>query len=538
MREDTERRTEVDTPSGAVAEGEVRPLELFGWMYRLFYSKTFGLLIILAFAVLSFFGAILPQETSVQRASDAAHQRFLVEVSQSLGGWTTPLDALGLFHVFSSTAFFIVVAALALSILACTTHRIPELWNRVYHPRVHVSSRFFDKARYRGRVSITTNADQPKETLEKVLRSKGWRVESDPQAPERRLYADRHAWSGVGTVLAHISFIMILAAFVASSRFGIDEPLTVPVGGSVEIGHGTGLTVFAHSFTDTYAQDGTALDYVADLSVLRGEQEVARQEVRVNEPLSIEGYRLHQTTFGNAVDVKVESESGDELFSGSVPLTWTTSDRSEVYGRADLSDGRIVVVATAASGKVASSIPPGNAIVEIHDDEASGARSQKQIRQGETTSFEGLTFTFERERQYTGLTLRKDPGEIWMWIGSALLIIGMSVTFLLQYRRLWVDIGDEAVRFGSVSRLDVSFERVFSRIVEDVDIALNGEGTTTPDIATTIGNGSGFDDSPEDEDVAWVEDEETSSASASASSTHNVFTTAAKAADPQEDSHG
>lgn len=79
-----------------------------------------------------------------------------------------------------------------------------------------------------------------------------------------------------------------------------------------------------------------------------------------------------------------------------------------------------------------------------------------EIMQCETEDISGLDLTFERETKYTGILIRHDPGTIWVWIGSALLVIGMCITFMFQYRRIGVRVlpmvvNDAAVANGTLS---------------------------------------------------------------------------------------
>ena len=95
-----------------------------------------------------------------------------------------------------------------------------------------------------------------------------------------------------------------------------------------------------------------------------------------------------------------------------------------------------------------------------------------EIMQRETEDISGLDLTFERETKYTGILIRHDPGTIWVWIGSALLVIGMCITSMFQYRRIWVRVlpmvvndtavdGESSIRFGASSRWDASYQRLF-----------------------------------------------------------------------------
>ncbi|QKD79920.1 MULTISPECIES: cytochrome c biogenesis protein ResB [Actinomyces] len=483
---------EVTAPDISGGERDVPVVELFLWLYRLFYSKTLGLTVILLFALYAFIGSLLPQATKEVLADPRAKEAFLKARRPALGRMTTALDALGLFHVFTSIGFYVVVSLLALSIIACTVHRVPELVKREREPRVHVAPRFFDKARYRARVPSPDGVSASLEATREALRKARWRVIPDDRDPEHCLYADRNARSGIGTVLAHAAFVLILGAFVVSSTWGVEEDLTVPVGSSVEIGHGTGLSVRANSFTDSYTDTGQPMDYVSDLSILSGETEVARQEVRVNSPLSIGGYRLHQASYGTSADVTIADADGNVLAKRSVPLRWQTPKKTEVYGRADLPDGRVIYVFLPASGQAVSKIAPGTAVFGLAPDGYTDPQSQQRAEAGATAQLEDLSVTFERERQYTGLTLRRDPGTPIMWAASALLMIGMSITFLMPYRRLWARVEPDekgtgsVIRLGSVSRLDITFERMFAALVGRIESAVGSQDDPEdPDPATT-----------------------------------------------------
>ncbi|WP_366180062.1 cytochrome c biogenesis protein ResB [Actinomyces timonensis] len=483
---------EVTAPDISGGERDVPVVELFLWLYRLFYSKTLGLTVILLLALYAFIGSLLPQATKEVLADPWAKEAFLNARRPALGRMTTALDALGLFHVFTSIGFYAVVSLLALSIIACTVHRVPELVKREREPRAHVAPRFFDKARYRARVPSPEGVPASLEATREALRKARWRVITDDRDPEHCLYADRNARSGIGTVLAHTAFVLILGAFVVSSAWGIEEGLTVPVGSSVEIGHGTGLSVRANSFTDSRTDTGQPVDYVSDLSVLRGETEVARQEVRVNSPMAIDGYRLHQASYGTSADVTIADAAGTVLARRSVPLQWQTPRKTEVYGRVDLPDGRVVYVFLPASGQAVSQIAPGTAVFGLAPDGHTDPRAEQRAEAGTAAQFEDLTVTFERERQYTGLTLRRDPGTPIMWVASALLMIGMSITFLMPYRRLWVRVEPDengagsVIRLGSVSRLDITFERMFAALVGRIEAAVGPQdGPEVPDAATT-----------------------------------------------------
>ncbi len=464
-----------EDPGQAPKEREVAVSELFHWIYRFFYSKTVGLILLLVFAFYAVIGSVVGQ-MGPETAADPEMKAQAVEQMRAVyGGWTPILDALGFFHVFTSLGFYIVVGMLALSIIACTTHRIPELVRRLREPRLHVSRQFFNRARYRGSVLTQESPDQAVSVTRQVLRKNRFRVIADPRDPKRALYADRNAWSGIGTVIAHLSFIVILLAFVISSKMGIEEDLAIPVGGQVEIGHGVEGAVHAVSFQDVYTEEGRPSDYVSVLQIRDGEEVLREQEVRVNSPLDYGGFRFHQSTFGMAADVLVTSTTGEEVFAESVPLLWSSNDGANALGRFEIPGTDVeVIVVLPASGRSDSTVPVGSAAFELYQGEDGAPLDIVPAVQGEPVEVQGYSFTFERERQYTGIRMRHDPGAPWMWVGSVLLVVGMSITFMFPYRRLWARVDDaegggSAVLFGAVSRLDYSYQRMFEKLVAEVD---------------------------------------------------------------------
>lgn len=482
-KEDLEESTiiEVGDDDDSKAEPHQRDVpvkEFFHWIYRFFYSKTLGLVLILIFAVFAVFGSVIPQAAPGTYDDPAAKAAFLQNIGELYGGWTPILDFLGLFHVWTSVGFYVVMAMLALSIAACTIHRIPELVKRKHDPRLHVAKRFFDRARYRATIPTDAKPAEALSVAEQVLKGDHFRVIADPK-DEDAFYADRNSWAGIGTVIAHTAFIVILAAFVVSNVWGIEDEAAIPVGGSVEIGHDTGLTAHAVSFTDSYTEEGQPSDYVTELQIWDGDKVVAEQEVRVNSPLDYGGFRFHQSTFGIAADVKVANAEGVTVFEGSVPLKWQSNQNQNSVGRFDLPEyGVEVIVVTAASGATASQVPVGAALFEVYESETGSALGHTLVKQGDTGEDGGWEFTFERERSYTGITVRQDPGAWVMWVGSTLLVVGMSITFLFPYRRLWVrvDEGEDGVariRFGAVARLDYAYQRLFEKIVGQVENRLD-----------------------------------------------------------------
>lgn len=443
-----------------------------GAVYRFLYSKLVGMLIILVFAVLVLLGTVIPQAPAGLAQDPQAYASYLETQRPRFGGWVGVLDFLGMFNMWSSVLFVSVALLLAASIIACTVHRLPQLWQRAVEPKVHVTERFFDHARQRAAIPLPLGAEAGAERVAQDLRRHRFRIlpdeaGTDPEAGTISYYADKNRWGPWGTVATHAGLVLVVAALLISASFGFQKNLPVTVGERVPVGEGSTLSVLAHSFSDSYYPDGRPADYVADLSIYDGEVEVARQEVRVNSPLRYNGVRFHQSYFGIATQISVKDAQGVPVFEGGVPLLWTSGDDQQSIGRVDLPEqGISVLVVTAASGARGSFLAPGQLQFEVYPTEQTEPIGTQIVSQGGSATIGDHEFTFHREQQYTGIAVHRDPGAIWMWVASALMVVGMLLTFGLRHRRLWVRVhatsDGSLVRIASVEKQDFHFDRTFT----------------------------------------------------------------------------
>ncbi|MCL2736584.1 MAG: cytochrome c biogenesis protein ResB [Propionibacteriaceae bacterium] len=452
-----------EPPSSSEDVPEVSFGDFFHRIYQVTYSKTVGLVIILALAVLVLVGVLINQAPAGVWTDPDNRDAFLTQMQSQYGGWTSLLKVLGCFHIFTSIGFYVVIVALAISILGCTTHRIPQLWQRFRHPRVVVNDHFFAAARYRASVTTSLNDDQTIATAADKLKAAHYRVLHGDGAS---LYADKFSWGGFGTVLAHLSFIVIIIAFMITGLAGTATVLDLSVGGApVPLGHGTNITLQATNFDASFDAQNRPVDYVSHLQVFDGASMVVDQDVRVNEPASYNTWGFHQNSYGMAVDVSVTNAQSQTEFSGPVRQQYTSDDGTLVAGRFVMSDlGLSVDVWTAASGAVSTDLQPGQLAFVVYRDGETDPADMQVVDQGQTVTILDLTFAFNRETEYTSIMVRQDPGVPWMWTGAILAVLGMTVTFTCRQRRIWLRAKDGTLMLASADKEDSSFRQNFTHL--------------------------------------------------------------------------
>lgn len=470
-------RESIDGLDGGADGGpSVSGADVLDRLWRFFISMRTGLILILGLGVLSFIGTMVAQVPPDLRADPAAYASWVTSMQPKYGGWTTVLDKLGFFSIFTSVWFKGMTVLLTTSILACSVNRAPRLWKVAFHPRTRMGETFFTHAALRADILVPTAADQAMDDVREVLKSHRFRTVNDPDDHGLNLYADRFRWGPFGTVIAHLSFVVILLGFFLSATTGFkDTQFTAPVGSKVEVGHDTGLTVEAKSFNDAYYPDGSPSDYASDLVLYKNGKQVDRQTIRVNQPLSFEGVSFYQSFFGVAASMKVTDAAGKTIYGNAVPLSWASKDGKHSIGMFDLkAQGLSVYVVDAASGKVDPDIKAGQVQLEIHQAGKDDPIATEVVDQGRASTINGLSYTYERSRQFTGLIVARDPGANFVWVGSTLLVLGLFLVFFFPHRRVWVRIrktsGGTQILCASTMKRDVAFEPRFHQLVTDIQL--------------------------------------------------------------------
>jgi cytochrome c biogenesis protein len=453
-------------------------------LWRFFISMRTGLALILGLGLLSLIGTLLVQTPAGLASDPTAYTSWLASIHSKYGGWTPVFDKLGLFSVFTSIWFKAITVLLTTSVLACSVNRAPRLWKLAFHPRTRMSETFFTHAPLRASVLVPAAPDETMDYARAVLKSHRFRTVSDPEEDCLNLYADRFRWGPLGTVMAHLSFVIILLGFFFSATTGFkNTQFIVPVGSTVQVGNGTGLSVQAKSFNDAYYPDGSPSDYASDLVLFKNGAQVDRKRIRVNHPMKRDGVSFYQSFFGEAAAMKVTDTAGKTLYDDAAALQWQSDDGTHSIGKFDIpGKGLTIYVIDAASGKQDPNIKAGQIQLEVDQAGQKDPIATQVVDQGKPTTIAGITYTFERTRQFTGLIVAHDPGAPLVWIGSTLLVLGLILVFFFPHRRVWVRVrktstGSE-ILIASTMKRDVAFKPQFQRMVTALQLAGSPSDTT------------------------------------------------------------
>jgi cytochrome c biogenesis protein len=56
---------------------------------------------------------------------------------------------------------------------------------------------------------------------------------------------------------------------------------------------------------------------------------------------------------------------------------------------------------------------------------------------GQPVVLDGRQYTFKGTREFSGITVRRDPGSTFIWVATGVFLLGLVLTFYTPRRRLW-----------------------------------------------------------------------------------------------------
>ena len=209
------------------------------------------------------------------------------------------------------------------SVLACSVNRAPHLWKLTVHPRT--THERGASSQHAPLSFATTGPGRAGHASPRWSRRPSGRAASGrssrPTATTVHIYADHNRWGPFGTVIAHLSLVVILVGALLGATFGFrDEGVAVagrlhrrdrrrdrPVGRGDDASPTPTTPTAARATTPaTSSSTGTA-------------SRSARPTVRVNEPLRVGDMTFYQSYFGAAAAMRDRRSGRRVLYDQGVP---------------------------------------------------------------------------------------------------------------------------------------------------------------------------------------------------------------------------
>jgi cytochrome c biogenesis protein len=454
--------------------------ELLRQAWREFRSMRTALVLLFAIAAASIFGSLFPQRPiSPQRV-----EQYLLDHPAA----GPLLDRLGMFDVFGSAWYSAIYVALLAALVACLVPRTRALL-RMLRPRPPRAAARFERYHNHATLAAALPPEQAAAAAGRVLARRRFRLASHPDG---EVAGEKGYLREVGSLLFHLSFLLLLVGLAYGKGYGYRGQISLIEGeeaanarvnyDSFTPGRFFGperlarFTLRLDDFTNSFHPDGTPSQYAAKLVALdpAGHQ-LERQEVRVNRPMTVEGVRVFQSDYGYApvVRVTVKGRGGRRSTPQDGPLLTLRDPATEVSNgavRLPMLDPQVGLDVTMFTGLVTGEGPGGrptlandprlvNPVLVVFpwagDLDADRAQSiftldRSRLRPladrplviplgGRADLPGGLgTVAFTGVKQYSVLTLARDPGVPLVAAAAALILLGLLPSLYVTRRRVWL----------------------------------------------------------------------------------------------------
>lgn len=459
-------------------------------VWRTLRSMRTALILLLMIGLASVAGSLLPQwpNTPERVLQYRADHPF----------WGTFFDRAGLFDVFGSWWFVLLVTLLFVSLVACLVPRTRALWRNVRTPPMQ--AREIDAFPRYAEVAVAAGPDAAIEAARRTLRRRRFRVARDPDRPA--LAAEKGLAREVGSLAFHWAFILLLAGVIYGKGTGFSGLIAVVEGqtwvdaeanydGTIRAGRFfddfTGIGLHLKDFRSDFANTGQPMDFVSEVDLLETDGSLLREEsIRVNHPAKVEGLWIYQSSFGWAPVVEVTVD-GEVVSSGPVvmdrdpapegvvefAMPWRGVVKLPGAGAGGL-DRAIELELWPDSRAFAALLEPGAVpqamLVEFDPiirftvwegvlgdlatnrldssvlDEVSsgivGAERTADLADGAALAVgeegSGSTISFPELRQYSVFQVARDPGVPLVLAAAILILVGLLPALYGSRRKVWV----------------------------------------------------------------------------------------------------
>jgi cytochrome c biogenesis protein len=481
-----------------LASAGLAPARLGAATWRLLTDVRFAVLLITLLALAGLVG-IFVKQFPVTAADDPA--RYAAQLETVRAAWSSVpggtvlvdvFDRLGFFSVFSTPWFLLLMTVLVIAIICCTLDRTPRLWRGVHLVRVAQPPPFFLASReHRATIDLgMAGAVAVEPAVRQAFRERHFRRQRvDRDEDGAYVYGDRNQYQRLATLLTHAGLVLFLLAGAVTVVFGFETVVFVGEGQTAPIravGTPGNLLLKNLAFSAPRRADGSFADFSTDLSVYRDGIEVARKTIRVNDPLEVDGYVFHQNTFGPAAQLTIHDAGGALVWQG--PLLLDDQLLGQPEGFMTVPGADVGLVAVLLRG------PEGDARLAIQGIGPAPAGTTDNptlflvtIPLGVTTDpavTAGQAITWDAVGSWSGLVIKRDPGQPIVWLAFALLIVGLVLTFYFPRRRAWARLVGDRVELAFVADRYVDAEGEFRKLVEAVRVATEGTLANPPETAT------------------------------------------------------
>lgn len=436
-------------------------------VWDFFCSLKLTLFLLISLALTSIIGTILPQ--------GALPPEYVASISPAKLQLYTRL---GFYDMYHSWWFVTLLYVFSLNLVSCSIKRLPHVFKFVSDPALVLAEGQRASFPLKKELSFSGSAEKGKERLVEFLGKEFSVPVVTEHNGEYHLFAQKAAWCRLGVYVVHFSILIIFIGAIIGSLAGYKGFVSIVEGTSVdsfEKQNGQqmplGFEVLCEKFSVDFYENGAPREFRSILTVLENGKPVpgfSQVKLIVNDPMTYKGITFYQSSYGQAsegsehfISVTPRNGKGAEKLTVSEGVSVTLKDGTKLK----------LLEATEEVREFAPGFSGPAARIEVTPKGAAPITfiAFKNFPEVNAQRGDALIFGYEgsNAKQYTGLQVAKDPGVWVVWLGCALMVIGIGVAFFMSHKRIWVVVSKGHARmYGNANKNQAAFQMQFEEIAE------------------------------------------------------------------------
>jgi cytochrome c biogenesis protein len=417
---------------------------------------------------------------------------YIKEYGEEAYRWFVRLGFIDVYHTWWFTS---LLGLLCVNSLTCFYKRFPAVWRSTQQDKVNVTLPFIKSLSQTTELHLAGEKESVAQHMVRLFAEKGYRVLAKNEAQEVTVYATKGIMGRFGAHMAHLSATVIVVGGLIGSQWGFQEFGVCLEGQTYHIPKGN-FDLRVDKFWIDYHENGSIKSYNSTLTVLDQGAAAMTKTISVNDPLVYKGIWFYQSSYGDAWDrieaarVTVKEKDSDKVLA-TADLEW---DKEQVFDTLGLTLKMTDFVAdfgfNSTEKKVYSkTVEHANPAIKLSIQEGKTLQATPWIfyHYPDLFDIKGSKYQFElvgyKPKKFTGLQITKDPGVKIVWVGSTMIVVGITLSSLIYHRRVWAKVisNDQGVVVymgGNTHKSQIDFQKEFRKITEQVQAA--GSGPAAP----------------------------------------------------------
>ncbi len=434
-------------------------------IWQFFASIRLALVTIFLIAITSIIGTIIPQKKSLlfyqeQYGPKIAQLFEILDIPDMYGSWW----------------FVLLLFLLSFNLVICSIDRFPAVWKIMQSDGLSFSFDRIKRMSFAHEWQVSGERSSVISELLPRLTQSGWTVRRQDTDDGTLLFSQRGVFTRAGVYIVHTSILVIFLGAIIGSLMGFKGSIYIKELDSTsrinlfssDQSVDLGFEVSCQSFTMEFYDNGAPKEYTSHLKVIENQQVVKEQHIEVNSPLKHRGITFYQSSYQPFEEFLISIEN---LNSGDKKELITRFQTQEYWDEENITIG---IINARARGR---SIVTSKIWLKKDD--------QKPVTfwldDGQQINVPELNNNYQisvKQRYATGLQVAKDPGVWWVYIGCALMMVGLYIAFFMSHRRIWLQVSEQdgsvsVLLAGSTNKNKPGFEKQFQTLIE----SLNPEST-------------------------------------------------------------